>query len=667
VSILMNHAVSKSKTVQARIVSGSVVLLSGSGLTAAVNLAYNIVVARSLGAIGFGHVAVVYTLLTILSAATLSFQIVSAKVVAQQPTAERKTAAYRPFHHGAWGSGILVAFLLFLFRDAIAGYLNLPGPELISMLAFGAAFYVPLGSRRGFMQGAYSFLRLAGNLVLEGVVRLSGSILMLHLHFGVSGVVAANAFAIAVAYIGAGSRLGPRVANPLALSRCLREMVQAAVFFSGQVLINNCDVVLVKHFLPAAAAGLFAAVALVGRVISSFSSAVVNTTFPIVAGTSDEGRRDLRVIATSLMLVVGVGSVISLGLFVAPSWVWASLFGSGFEKIGQYHVSSLFAMYACAAIVYSLSAVIITFEMSYKIANTSWIQLAFSGALIAGICRFHSSLREVILVELLLLAALFLLVALPFLFNSLTDPKELLITGIGHPIRLIRRVSEDEVISEFLKNDFHLPAYGKYRETLRPIVARPDLEDLGENAKRRALLLIRHFALWKEIPQGTRWYEVEVNASNLSDIRVFPRAQWRKLAHGSFSITEIAEAMRTRRDSLDAQFLDKIVAIGNQFAQEAGGLGTVILIGREENEPLTVLDGNHRLAAAILKTPEKLDKLRFLCGLSPRMTECCWYNTNLTNLFRYGRNAMMQAIRNPEAEISRLLRDPEGSDEVLEA
>lgn len=663
----MEDSTSRSKTVPARIVSGSAVLLSGSCLTAAANLAYNIVVARSLGAIGFGHVAVVYTLLTILSAATLSFQIVSAKIVAQQTTAENKAAVYRSFHRSAWVCGILIALLLVEFRGAIADYLNLPNTELISLLAAAAAFYVPLGSRRGYIQGTCSFFGLAGSLVLEGVVRLGGSIVVLWLHYGVTGVIAANAFAMAVAYFGSASRLAPRVANPVTLSRSVREMAQAAVYFSGQVLINNCDVVLVKHFFPAQAAGLFAAVALVGRVIFSFSSSVVNTTFPIVAGSSDEGRRDLRVIATALMLVIGVGSVITLGLFLAPAWIWASLLGAGFEKVGQYHISLLFALYALASIVYSLSAVIITFEMSYKIANTSWVQLAFSGALIAGICRFHSSLQEVIVVELLLLAALFVMVALPFLFDSFTDPKDLMIRGVGRPIKLVRRVSEDEVVSEFLKNDFHLKAYGKYREALQQMVARPDLADPSENAKRRALLFVRHFALWKEIPQGTKWYEVEVDASKLGDIRVFPRAQWRKLAHGSFSITEIAQAMRTRRDSLDAQFLEKIVAIGNRFARESGCLGTVILIGREQNEPLTVLDGNHRLAAAILKTPEKLDKLRFLCGLSPRMTECCWYNTNLANLFRYARNAMMQAIRNPEAEISRLLQDLKGNDTILEA
>jgi hypothetical protein len=41
--------VHKVKTLQARIVSGSVILLSGSGLTTAVNLAYNIAIARFLG------------------------------------------------------------------------------------------------------------------------------------------------------------------------------------------------------------------------------------------------------------------------------------------------------------------------------------------------------------------------------------------------------------------------------------------------------------------------------------------------------------------------------------------------------------------------------------------------------------------------------------------
>src|SRR5580658_7685524 len=99
---------SKSKTLQSRIVSGSVVLLSGSGLTTAINLTYNIAVARFLGPKGFGHATVVYTILTLVSAVTLSFQIITAKMVAQQTSAEGKSAVYRSLHRGAWACGILV-------------------------------------------------------------------------------------------------------------------------------------------------------------------------------------------------------------------------------------------------------------------------------------------------------------------------------------------------------------------------------------------------------------------------------------------------------------------------------------------------------------------------------------------------------------------------------
>ena len=82
------------------------------------------------------------------------------------------------------------------------------------------------------------------------------------------------------------------------------------------------------------------------------------------------------------------------------------------------------------------------------------------------------------------------------------------------------------------------------------------------------------------------------------------------------------------------------------------------LRGSRESEPLTVLDGNHRLVAGLLESPNALQKLRFLVGLSPRMSECCWYNTNFVTLLRYGRNVLTHVVRDPEAELARLLQSP---------
>ncbi len=644
------------KTLQARILSGSIVLLLGSGMAAAINFAYNVSVARFLGPTAFGHATAVYTLLTLISAVTLSFQIVPAKVVAQQATPEGKAAVYRDFHRSAWGCGILVAMIMVVFQTGIASFLKLPSPLLVDLIAVGAAFYVPLGSRRGYIQGAFGFRSLATNLVIEGLVRLVGSLAMVALGYGVNGVVAANAAAIAVAYFAAAPKLPAPVESHVKLTHALRESLQAMVFFAGQVLINNCDIVLVKHFFPPPVAGVYAAIAMVGRVIFAFSSAVVNSMFPLVAGTKDEERKDLKVIATSLLLVLGIGSTVALALRLAPAFLWPAFFGPGFAIAGNYGLPYLLSLYAVTTVIYSLSVVMITYEMSYKIANTSWVQLAFSGVLIAGICEFHSSLREVILVQLILMVFLLILVALPFIIDSLSTSSSSYPMGAGRPVQIIRRISEDEVIAAFLRSEFNGSIFRNYQESLQSIVINPDLDNPTDNAKRRALLFMRHFALWKELPTDTVWYEVEVKEADLERIRVFPRAQWRNLARGNFSIVEVAEQMRKAQEVDESAFLLKIAKIGARLHEEDDQLGSVLLIGVNQNEPLTVLDGNHRLVASMLTTPRRTDRLRFLCGLSPRMTECCWYTTNLVTLSRYGRNVLKHLIRNPEAELTRLLQ-----------
>lgn len=645
------------KTLHARIVSGSFVLLLGSGVATATNFIYNVAVARFLGPTGYGHASAVYTLLVLISAATLSFQIVAAKVVAQQGGGEEKFAVYRGFHRAAWACGLLVGLLLLLYQKPIASYLNLPTPALVALLAGGAAFYVPLGSRRGYIQGVCGFRALATNLVLEGVVRLGGSLLLIKLGMGVRGVIMANSAAVAVAYLAAVplQRIR-RIPNPLLLQHALRETTQAMVFFSGQVLINNCDIVLVKHFFLPAEAGLYAAVAMVGRVIFTFSQAVVNSMFPIVAGTRQEDRRGLKVITTASLLVLSIGAVIALTLRLTPAWLWGRFFGSGFELSGHFGLPYLLSLYAINSILYCLSVVIITYEMSYKIANTSWIQLAFSGVVVGGICLFHDSLREVIWVQLILMIALFFVIAIPFVLTTIAESRATHAGGGHGPIRILRPVPEEVVIAEFLRSDFNSPAFQEYHQALRDLVMSPNLADPVENTKRRALLFIRHLALWKELPSDTAWFEVELRRNELRQVRVFPRAQWRKLAQGDYSVPAVADRMRSHPDEMDLLFRAKIDAIGNRVAQSDPELGVVVLIGLDEKEPVTVLDGNHRLMAAVLSSPTgNADRLRFFCGLSPRMTECCWYNTNLVTLTRYAKNVLTHLVRDPEAELARLL------------
>lgn len=649
----------KPKALHARIVSGTAVLLAGSSLTTVFNLFYNVIVALFLGPAGFGHATVVYTLLTILSALALAFQIVNAKVVAQQSTLEAKAQAYRVLHRAAWACGTLIAVVLLLFRTPISNYLNLPDPVLIEMLAVGSGFFVPLGCRRGWLQGIYGFRSLAINLVLEGAMRLGGSYALILMGFGLRGVIAANAATIVVVYLAIAPKLAAPSANPLRLGPALRETSQGLTFYAGQTLINNFDIVLVKHLFTAEMAGLYAAVALVGRVISTLSSAVVNTMFPLVAGTGEKERKDLRVIATSLLLVLVTGSLFAVGLRLTPAWMWTKCLGAGFRMSGGYDLSYLATLYAIKSVIYSVSVVFITFEMAYKIANSNAVQLVFSAILIAGVYEFHSSLLEVILVQLAILTVLAVSSAVPMLIDLRSRGNEPEAIEQLEPVTLVRKVSEDEVIAEFLRSDFSNAGFRECPVAWREIIMRPDLADAKENMKRRAIHLLRHLTLWNEIPHDTEWYEVRVNESALEQVRVFPRAQWRKLARGNFAITRIIEDLRARRHKLNARFISKISAIEQQLRDGNHEFGAVILLGQTKEKPVTVLDGNHRLAATLLTSGGQLTGLRFMCGLSPRMDRCCWYKTNIPTLFRYALHLFLVVLRDPRGKLLRMLREDE--------
>ena len=642
----------RTKALRQKLLGGSLTLLAGSGLVGVTNLIYNVVTARMLGPTGFAHATAVYTLLMLASAITLSFQVVCAKYVASRETETEKGAIFARLHLQAWMAGIAIGVLLFLFNHALNHYLNLPSPALITLLALGTAFYIPLGVRRGYIQGIHAFRSLALNFMLEGLTRLGGAYLLMSMGLGVKGAVWASVIAVIASYLLAKPSPGlqlhaRRIAMPFG------EGVQAIVFFSGQVVINNFDIVLVKHFFDSKEAGIYAAVSLVGRLVNMCAWSVVNTMFPVSAGARSSDREARPVLFMSLFLVFLILSVLTLGLWVIPSFLWRTLFGSHFELANFGGLAPLLILYAITTGIYSLSSVMITYEMSRKIANTSWIQLAFSGALVLGICAFHQNLRQVIFVQLVLMIVLFVMVALPLLRKEIAVPEDVR----SYPaLAIARSLSEHEVIAEFLRSEFHHPEFEEYRSDFENLVVRPDLDSHRENALRRALLFLRRGAMWRELPDDTQWFQVKLNSKDLERIRFFPRAQWRRVAEGSFYLTDMIECLRMKwQESPHDEFFQKLRRISDPIRQ--GSVNpTVLLIGVDERSPLTILDGNHRMAAAMLaQPPAALDSLQFICGLSPSMTRCCWYKTNVNTLSRYLTNILRHIFYDPESDIGRFM------------
>jgi len=642
---------------RARMLRGSAILLGSTGLVSATNLLYNIAIARGLGPAGFGHATAIYTLLMLLSAVTLAFQLVCSKLVAKTADLAGKVAIYRDLLRRSWVTGLAVGAIIVVGSSAITQYLNLPAARDVVLLGCGTAIYVPLGTRRGMLQGIYDFPRLAVNFILEALIKIGGALIFLHYGFGVTGVIGAVVMSIAIAYVTAAPSVDLATEDRTQIKASFREGMQATVFFCGQVIISNMDILLVKHYFDPAVAGLYAVVALVGRVVYMFSWSVISSMFPVSAATSHQ-KTSRTVLKSALGLVTVMTSLFTLAAWVAPTVLWKAVLGKTF--LGAIHASfpSLLASYSAMTSIYSVAVVLLTYEMSRRIANATWIQLAFSGFLPAGIVLFHQSLPQVILVQLLLMLGLLLAVSVP-LWPQLFPPEERTDGGVPPTGFLkIRRVAEAEVIAEFLKAEFYQPEFDPYRDRFAEVVADGDLSSERKNAIRKTLLFRRRGKLWRELPRDTEWWEIELRESDLPRVRAFPRKQWAKFAEGDFYLTRMVARIQAIVESKDQSwFSEKMRSV----AADLRGKGvpkSVLLIGVDESSPLTIIEGNHRMAAAMLVSPQFVNQqFRFYCGLSPKMTRCCWYRTDVRSLAHYAANVLRYMFHDVDYFVQKSLRN----------
>jgi hypothetical protein len=637
-----------------RVVRGSAILLLSSGLVGATNLLYNILIARMLGASSFGHASALYTLLMLVTAITLSFQIITSKFIARSSDAQVQAQIYASMLRRAWQVGLGTAVLLIAGSAYLKSYFNLPARHDLILLAIAAGVYIPLGVRRGKMQGCYNFRGLAVNVVVEVVVKLGGALIFLHFGMGVTGVMTAVLLSIVAAYIGAKPEVQYRMKLGQIKIAPFGEGMQAVTYFVGQVILSNLDILLVKHFFPPPEAGIYAAVALVGRVVFMLSWSVVSSMFPISAShTHPQGGRS--VLYTGLLLVGSVTFAFIAAVALAPHAVWTMLLGKAFLLGTTASFSSLLTGYAVMTGIYCIAVVIMMYEISRRIGTAAWVQLGASTLLAGAIWRYHASLYQVILVQMFVMCGLLVVVSIP-LFREQNESSRALPSF--EPLQRLRPVPEEEVVAEFLRSEFYHSEFDRYRQDFGHIVEHGNLEHPRENFIRHTLLFRRRGRLWRELPADTKWWEIELNSHDLARLRSFPRNEWRRFAGGGFYLTEMIGRIKAElARGQQSRFLQKLGAI----AIDLRGIrvpDAVLLIGVDEHHPLTIIEGNHRMAAAMLAMPESAHRrFRFYCGLSPSMNSCCWHKTDLRSLTRYARHTVRYLFRDGDFFVARSLRE----------
>ncbi len=126
------------------------------------------------------------------------------------------------------------------------------------------------------------------------------------------GAVAAISASVAFAYCLPDSAKELRGRAVPAKPAAIGEAMQAIVFFVGQVIITNIDILMVKHFFRPDMAGLYAAIALVGRLLYFGAWSIVSAMFPVSAESKEDGQGP-PLLALPLLMVTAMSMVFTSG------------------------------------------------------------------------------------------------------------------------------------------------------------------------------------------------------------------------------------------------------------------------------------------------------------------------------------------------------------------
>jgi O-antigen/teichoic acid export membrane protein len=251
--------------------------------------------------------------------------------------------------------------------------------------------YALLGTLRGEVQGQQNFRRLGINLGLEVVVKVALTPLALLVLPGISGAILATLAAIPTSLVQVWHRTKSKLVSKAKRLEVRLYALPVFTHLSAQAIIINSDVLMVNALLPAREAGIYAAVALIGRAIFYGSWAVGAAVFPMVTARHKAGQNHHQLLYLAL-IAVGLFSLSATAFCsLFPELVITLLFGSSFSK-----GAALVAPYALMTSLYTLANVISNHYLALGNHRAGYLSLVGVILQITLILSNHDTSLEVI-------------------------------------------------------------------------------------------------------------------------------------------------------------------------------------------------------------------------------------------------------------------------------
>ncbi len=397
--IAIAHKIKKSITQEQLFMLSAFVVNGG-------NYLYNLLLGRYLGPTQFADAAILITLLLVLSFVAMTFQLTVTKFTVELVQHERDNLIVKAYKYSL-STGVILGMLMVVFASELQNIFQTQSAGMF--IAFGLAIplYFIMSVNRGVLQGESKFGKLAMTYQLEMLGRLFLTFGFLIL-FDLPSEYAVS-IAIAISFI---AGLFPfqkgAIKNTQQLVLPKEQQKKITLFFIltacyelTQIVCNNSDILLVKHYFPSYDAGLYASLALIGRVVYFVTWMFVMLLLPQVLEKRKQGKNPVPILKKYLGYISLLSVAIVSFTFLFPEFAVDVLFGEQYRSI-----AGLLGWYAMATSFFALSNIFAYYFLSIDTYQPIIITAVFGMLQVVAIIFFHENLFEVVMAQVYVMAAL---------------------------------------------------------------------------------------------------------------------------------------------------------------------------------------------------------------------------------------------------------------------
>ena len=383
------------------------------------NYLYNLALGRLLGPGAFANAAILITFLLILSFMAMTLQLSVAKFTGSFDT-EKKDAFLKYSRKWSLIIGGIVGSLIFFSSHELQSWFNTDSANMFRIFGLGVPIYFLMSVNRGFFQGEQEFIKLSITYQGEMLSRLFLTLVfILFLPFESSELVSLGILISLVPGMLPFKRIKTKVLPMLEKAEIahLKKFILVTAFYElTQILINNGDILLVKHFFDSHAAGLYSSMALIGRAVYFVAWMFVMLLLPEVVKRHKEGLDTKNIFFKYLGMISALVTAVVITTTLFPNLIIQVLFGSAYSE-----VAGMLWKYALASALFALANVFVYYFLSLD----RYLPVAVSGVFgvlqLAVIFFQHNSLEMVVEAQIYVMLGLLILQSGYFLYQNKTS------------------------------------------------------------------------------------------------------------------------------------------------------------------------------------------------------------------------------------------------------